>query len=46
MVKDWLDIKIAFLKIRKYTFWQIKKALLEEGLTIDNICLLKRIKNK
>lgn len=44
-MKDWLDLKIAFLKMRKYPFWDIIKKLKEDGITIDKYVLLKRIKN-
>ncbi len=45
-MKDWLDLKIAFLKMQKYSFWNIIKKLKEDGITIDKYVLLKRIKNE
>ena len=43
-MKDWLDLKIGYLVVRRYTFWNILRKLKQEGITLDKQVLLKRIK--
>lgn len=43
-MKDWLDLKIAFLKMQKHSFWSIIRKLKIDGITVDKYVLLKRIK--
>lgn len=43
-MKDWLDLKIKYLMLRKYSFWNILRKLKQEGITLDKQVLIKRIK--
>ena len=43
-MKDWLDLKIKYLVIQRYTFWSILRKLKQEGITLDKQVLFKRIK--
>ena len=43
-MKDWLDLKIKYLVMRRYGFWNILRKLKQEGITLDKQVLIKRIK--